>query len=65
MTTNMHNAAPRGRRELDRDRDASRRSEAISAGRSMNSASMNLGRDPPSQANCFARIHSRNRGESG
>ena len=46
MTTNMHNAAPRGRRELDRDRDASRRSEAISAGRSMNSASMNLGRDP-------------------
>ena len=45
MTSNMQNGAPRGRRELDRDRDSERRSEAIGAGRSSN-ASMNLGRDP-------------------
>ena len=46
MTSNMQNGAPRGRRELDRDRDSGRRSEAIGAGRSSNAASMNLGRDP-------------------
>jgi len=46
MTSNMHNGAPRGRRELDRDRDAGRRSEAIGAGPSLNTASMNLGRHP-------------------
>ncbi len=42
MTSNMHNGAPRGRRELDRGR----RSQAIGAARSLNAASMNLGRDP-------------------
>ena len=46
MTSNMQNGAPRGGRELDRDRDSGRRSEAIGAGRSSNAASMNLGRDP-------------------
>ena len=46
MTSNMQNGAPRGRRELDRDRDSGRQSEAIGAGRSSNAASMNLGRDP-------------------
>ena len=46
MTSNIHNGAPRGRRELDRDRDPGRRSDAIGAGRSLNAASMNLGRDP-------------------
>jgi hypothetical protein len=46
MTSNMQNGAPRGRRELDRDRDSGRRSEAIGARRSLNAASMNLARDP-------------------
>ena len=46
MTSNMQNGAPHVRRELDRDRDSGRRSEAIGAGRSSNAASMNLGRDP-------------------
>ena len=46
MTSNMQNGAPRGRRELDRDRDSGRRSEAIGAGRSLNAASMNPGRNP-------------------
>jgi hypothetical protein len=46
MTSNIYNGAPRGRRELDRDRDAGRRSEAIGAGSSLEAAaSMNLGRD--------------------
>ena len=40
MTSNMQNGAPRGRHELDRDRDSGRRSEAIGAGRSSNAASM-------------------------
>jgi hypothetical protein len=46
MTSNMQNGAPRGRPELDRDRDSGRRSEAIDAGRSSNAASMNLARHP-------------------
>ena len=46
MTSKMQNGAPRGRRELDRDRDAGRRSEAIGAGPSLNTASMNPGRHP-------------------
>lgn len=46
MTSNMQNGAPRGRRELDRDRDSGRRSEAIGAGRSSNAASMHLARHP-------------------
>ena len=46
MTSDMHNEAPRGRRELDRDRGAGRRSEAIGVRPSMNTASMHLGRDP-------------------
>ncbi len=46
MTSNMQNGAPRGRGELDRDRDSGRGSEAIGAGRSSNAASMNLARDP-------------------
>jgi hypothetical protein len=45
MTSNMQNGAPRGRCELDRDRDSGRRSEAIGAGRSLNAASMKLARD--------------------
>ena len=43
MKGNMHNGAPHGRH--DRDRDSERRSEATGAGRSLN-ASMNLGRHP-------------------
>ena len=46
MTSNMQNGAPRGRHERDRDRDSGRGSEAIDAGRSSNTASMNLARDP-------------------
>jgi len=46
MTSMMQNGAPRGRRELDRDRDAGRGSEAIGAGPSLNTASMDLGREP-------------------
>jgi hypothetical protein len=47
MTSNGYDGAPRGRRELDRDRDAGQRSEAIGAGPSLDAAaSMNLGRDP-------------------
>jgi hypothetical protein len=46
MTTGMHNGPPGGRRELDRERDAGRRSEAIGARPSLQTASMNLGRHP-------------------
>ena len=47
MTSNSYNGAPRGRRELDRDRDAGQRSEAIGAGPSLDAAaSRNLGCDP-------------------
>ena len=47
MTSNSYDGAPRGRRELGRDRDAGRRSEAIGAGPSLEAAaSMSLGRDP-------------------
>jgi hypothetical protein len=47
MTGNSYDGAPRGRRELDRDRDAGQRSEAIGAGPSVDAAaSMNLGHDP-------------------
>ena len=41
MTSNTHNGAQRGRRELDWDRAAERGSEAIGAGRSLNAASIN------------------------
>lgn len=46
MTSNIQNEAPPRRRELDRDRDSGRGSEAIGGGESLNAASMNLGRDP-------------------
>lgn len=46
MTSNIQNGAPRGQRELDRDRDSGRGSEAIGGGESLNASSMNLGRDP-------------------
>ena len=42
MTSNMENEGPPGQR----DRDSRRGSEAISAGESLNAASLNLGRDP-------------------
>ncbi|MGP0035571.1 MAG: hypothetical protein ACLP4R_13470, partial [Solirubrobacteraceae bacterium] len=44
MTNNIQNGRRQGRRELDRD--SGRGSEAIGAGRSLNAASMNLGREP-------------------
>ena len=46
MTSNMQNGAPRGRRQLDRDRDSGRGSEASGAAGSLNAASLTLGRDP-------------------
>ncbi len=47
MTSNIQDGAPRGRRELEWDRTAGQRSEAIGAEPSLDAAaSMNLGRDP-------------------
>ena len=43
MTANIQNMAPRGRGELDRDRDTGGRSEPD---RSLDAASMNLERHP-------------------
>ena len=46
MTSNMENGGSRGRRELDRDRDSGRGSEAVGGGESLNAVSVDLGCDP-------------------
>jgi hypothetical protein len=46
MTSNMQNGAPRERRDLARDHDSGRRSEAIDARGGYAGASTELGRDP-------------------
>jgi hypothetical protein len=63
MTSNIQNGAPPGRRELDRDRDSGRGSEAPGAGGGLNAAT--LMSDVISQASWFGRDRSRSRCESG
>jgi hypothetical protein len=46
MTSNSYDGAPRGRRELDRDRDAGQRSEAVGVGPSLDAAASMIGGDP-------------------